>query len=151
MLRIDQATRKEDIRSVSPLFDEYRVFYGQPSNGDASFRFLYERWIACDSLLFFATEESRDVLGFVHLYPFFLSDRMLRFWVLNDLYVRPKVRRNGVGRALIRRAEQHARETGAAGLTLSTAVDNTKAQGLYESEGYVRDCNFLYYNRFFER
>jgi ribosomal protein S18 acetylase RimI-like enzyme len=56
-----------------------------------------------------------------------------------------------VGRALIRRAEQHARETGAAGLTLSTAVDNTKAQGLYESEGYVRDCNFLYYNRFFER
>jgi ribosomal protein S18 acetylase RimI-like enzyme len=51
----------------------------------------------------------------------------------------------------MRRAEQHASETGSAGLTLSTAINNVSAQTLYELEGYVRDSEFLYYNRFLDR
>lgn len=147
--QIARAERDADIRSIAPLFDEYRVFYGQPSDEDASYRFLRERWLARESILFAAFGGVADPLGFVHLYPLFVSDRMLRFWVLNDLYVRPEARRSGVGRALMQRAEEHARETGSAGLTLSTAIDNTKAQALYESEGYARDDMFFYYNRFF--
>ncbi|HEY1680303.1 MAG TPA: GNAT family N-acetyltransferase [Candidatus Tumulicola sp.] len=147
--QIVRAERDADIRSIAPLFDDYRVFYGQPSDEDASYRFLRERWIARESILFIALGRVADPLGFVHLYPLFVSDRMLRLWLLNDLFVRPEARRSGLGRALMQRAEEHARETGSAGLTLSTAVDNTKAQGLYESDGYVRDDAFLHYNRFF--
>ncbi len=147
--QIARAELDVDIRSIAPLFDEYRVFYGQPSDEDESYRFLRERWLAEESILFIASNGLADPMGFVQLYPLFVSDRMLRFWVLNDLYVRPGARRSGVGRALMQRAEGHARETGSAGLTLSTAVDNTKAQALYESEGYVWDDRFLYYNRFF--
>lgn len=80
----------------------------------------------------------------------FLSVGMRHFWLLNDLYVHPGSRKTGVGRQLMRRAEQHARETGAAGLTLSTALDNTTAQALYESEGYARDGRFAVYNKMFE-
>ncbi len=47
------------------------------------------------------------------------------------------------------RAEQLARETGAVGLMLSTAVDNRRAQPLYESLGWVRDTGFYYYERYF--
>jgi GNAT superfamily N-acetyltransferase len=145
---IVQATSEAHIRLIAPLFDQYRVFYKQTPDIEASYRFLRERWIARESVLFLALDEGGEPVGFVHLYPFFLS--MRRFWVLNDLYVTPPARRKGTARALMRRAAQHASETGSAGLTLSTAIDNVHAQALYESEGYVRDTRFFSYNRFFE-
>ena len=148
---IVQATTEAHIRLLAPLFDEYRVFYRQQPDTEASYRFLYERWVARESVLFLALDDNDEGLGFVQLYPFFLSDRMLRFWVLNDLYVRPAARRSGTARMLMQRAEQHASETGSAGLTLSTAIDNVHAQALYEDLGYVRDSDFFYYNRFFDR
>lgn len=99
-------------------------------------------------MLFIADDEAGNALGFVHLYPAFLSDKLLRFWLLNDLFVLPEARRAGIARELLRRSERHARETHSGGLTLSTAIDNVNAQALYESDGYVRDADFLYYNRF---
>jgi GNAT superfamily N-acetyltransferase len=129
-------TTDAHIRLAAPLFDQYRVFYGQTSDIEASYRFLRERWIARESVLF------------LQLFPVFLSGQMRRLWVLNDLYVKPDARRKGTARALMRRAEQHALETASAGLTLSTGIDNVNAQALYESEGYVRDSLFFYYNRF---
>ncbi len=135
-----------DIRCTAPLFDAYRRFYGAPSDPDGALAFLLERWRLRESVLFMAFDNDR-LVGFVQLYPLFLSVEMRRFWLLNDLYVDPAARRGGVGRALMRRAEQHARETQAAGLTLSTAADNANAQGLYESESYVRDIKFIVYNR----
>lgn len=142
--------QESDIQRAAPLFDQYRVFYGQQSDIEGSYAFLYGRWVAQESVLFIASDTADTAAGFLQLYPAFLSDRMLRFWILNDLYVRPESRRKGVARLLMKRAERHARDTSSGGLTLSTALDNVKAQRLYESEGYVRDRNFLYYNRFFD-
>jgi ribosomal protein S18 acetylase RimI-like enzyme len=136
------------VRLAAPLFDQYRVFYGQKADLQASYEFLRERWIARESVLFLAIADSGEASGFVQLFPFFLTGPMRRFWVLNDLYVKPSGRRKGTARALMRRAERYASETGSAGLTLSTAIDNVNAQALYESEGYVRDSLFFYYNRF---
>ena len=91
------------------------------------------------------------VLGFAQLYPLWSSTATPpgKLWLLNDLFVAASARRAGVARALLARAERLARETNAVGLTLSTAVDNLRAQPLYESAGYVRDAEFLTYNRFF--
>ncbi len=98
-----------------------------------------------------ATGSDPVVLGFVQLYPLWSSTRTPpgRLWLLNDLYVVEPARRGGVARALMLRAEQLARETGAVGLMLSTAVDNLRAQPLYESLGYVRDTQFYSYERYF--
>jgi ribosomal protein S18 acetylase RimI-like enzyme len=145
-MQIRLAESADDVRRIAPLFDAYRRFYGAQPDPERALAFLLERWRLRESVLF-AAFEGEMAAGFVHLYPLFLSVEMRRFWLLNDLYVNPDVRRGGVGRALMRRAEQHARETAAAGLTLSTAVDNATAQGLYESESYVRDVKFLVYNR----
>ena len=144
------ATSDAHIRLAAPLFDQYRVFYGQTPDLEASYRFLRERWIARESVLFLALDDGGEAIGFVQLFPVFLSGQMRRFWLLNDLYVKPSGRRQGTARGLMQRAEEHARETGSAGLTLSTAIDNVNAQALYESEGYVRDSQFFHYNRFFE-
>jgi GNAT superfamily N-acetyltransferase len=145
-MEIRMAESAGDVRLIAPLFDAYRRFYGAQSNPEGALAFLLERWRGRESVLFGAFDGETPI-GFVHLYPLFLSVEMRRFWLLNDLFVSPDARRGGVGRALMRRAEQHARETEAGGLTLSTAVDNVTAQSLYESESYVRDVKFLVYNR----
>jgi len=145
-VQIRLAESAGDVRRIAPLFDAYRRFYGADSDPQGALAFLLERWRLRESVLFAACDGETPV-GFVHLYPLFLSVEMRRLWLLNDLYVSPDARGGGVGRALMRRAELHARETGAAGLTLSTAADNLTAQGLYESESYVRDVKFLVYNR----
>ena len=70
---------------------------------------------------------------------------MQRLWILNDLFVAPSARRSGVAKALMERARQLAIATRAKGLLLSTWVENTSAQRLYESLGYVRDAEFYSY------
>ena len=148
-LEVRLAESIDDIRAVAPLFDAYRVFYRAPSDAKRANDFLSERWRLRESVLFIAYDGAAPV-GFVHLYPLFASVEMRRLWLLNDLFVAPGARQSGVGRLLMQRAEQHARETGAAGLTLSTALDNARAQALYESEGYKRDTHFYVYNKMFE-
>jgi GNAT superfamily N-acetyltransferase len=135
-----------DIRAVAPLFDAYRLFYNAASDPAGAHDFLYDRWRLRESVLFIAYD-SETPQGFVQLYPLFSSVEMRRIWLLNDIFVDPSARKSGIGRALMRRAEQHARETGSAGLTLSTALDNAQAQALYESEHYMRDSVFCVYNR----
>jgi ribosomal protein S18 acetylase RimI-like enzyme len=68
-----------------------------------------------------------------------------RIYVLNDLYVDREARRTGAARALLDAAEAFARADGAAGLTLSTRVENRPAQALYEAMGWVRETRFYDY------
>ncbi len=138
-----------DVDSVAPLFDAYRVFYAQRSDLEACRAFLAARIESGESVVFLAESDDGGVVGFVQLYPIFSSTTTPpgRFWLLNDLYVVPESRTHGIGRALLERAERLAQETGAVGLTLSTATDNLKAQRLYESMGYRRETVFFVYNR----
>jgi len=71
---------------------------------------------------------------------------MRHSWILNDLYVREGRRGIGAGRRLLEAARRHAAETGAKGLSLSTATDNTAAKKLYESFGFERDTAFDHYD-----
>ena len=84
--------------------------------------------------------------GFTQLYPSFSSGAMARIFVLNDLFVAPEMRRRGVGAALLNAAAEFGRREGAARLTLSTELNNTTAQALYEKAGWKRDTVFCVYN-----
>jgi GNAT superfamily N-acetyltransferase len=55
---------------------------------------------------------------------------------LTELYVEPKFRRRGVGRALLASAEQLAHARGADDLIIMTGVRNAVAQALYRAAGY---------------
>jgi ribosomal protein S18 acetylase RimI-like enzyme len=147
-IEIRPVTDVADLRALAPLFDAYRVFYEEPSDVEASYRFLLERLQQRDTVLYLASIVG-DVVGFVHLFPSFHSAKLRHFWILNDLFVVPAYRRLGVARALMQRAEAHAIRTGAIGLTLSTATDNNRAQKLYDLAGYERDDEFYVYNRYF--
>ena len=141
----------DDVPAVAPLFDAYRVFYDQQADLESSSAFLRERLENGESHVFLAEDPDGNVLGFVQLYPLFSSTSTPpgKFWVVNDLFVNDTVRKRGIGRALLERAERLARDSGAVGLTLSTATDNLRAQRLYEEMGYRRDTVFFVYNRLF--
>ena len=137
----------DDVALVAPLFDGYRRFYGQRPDLPAARAFLEERLRREESVIFVAVAdgESSDALGFTQLYPSFSSVSLRRLWVLNDLFVRPDIRRGGVGRRLLERAREWAIETQAKGLILATANTNDAAQALYESCGWRRDDEFEHY------
>jgi ribosomal protein S18 acetylase RimI-like enzyme len=131
---------------VVALFDDYRVFYEQESNRRGAREFIEARMKQGESVIFLAIDEADGrPLGFTQLYPTYSSVSMKPQWILNDLYVDAAGRRRGVGWALMERAREHAIETGAKGLVLETAVDNTPAQRLYEQCGWERDEEFYRY------
>jgi GNAT superfamily N-acetyltransferase len=149
-MQIKRATIS-DLDGAAPLFDAYRQFYGQRSDLAAARAFLDERLRRDESVIFLAVADgqpSGEALGFTQLYPSFSSVSLKRLWVLNDLFVDPNVRRGGVGRRLLERAREWAIETGAKGLVLTTAVDNSTARALYESCGWQRDDAFQHYYLF---
>ena len=135
-----------DIDVLAPLFDGYRQFYGQPADLARAHGFLAERIHQRESLILLARDEHGEGLGFTQLYPLFSSVRTVRTWLLNDLFVTPSARRQGVASALLGAAADHARALGAASLSLSTALDNVPAQALYEALGWQRDRQFCEYH-----
>ncbi|HWU75730.1 MAG TPA: GNAT family N-acetyltransferase [Rhodanobacter sp.] len=134
-----------DLDTLVPLFDGYRQFYRQASNPDRARSFLAERLSKNESQILLAVDPSGMGLGFTQLYPLFSSVRAVRTYLLNDLFVVGSARRQGVARALLIAAADHARGLGAASLSLSTALDNLPAQALYESVGWQRDQGFCEY------
>lgn len=135
-----------DLDTVVPLFDGYRQFYGKPADLARARDFLMERLDQHESLILLALDEQDAGLGFTQLYPLFSSVRLVRTWLLNDLFVAAQARRHGVAAALLTAAAEQARALGAASLSLSTARDNAAAQALYESMGWQRDQAFCEYS-----
>src|SRR5688572_11022077 len=100
MTTILQAT-VHDLDRIVPLFDAYRQFYGRNSEPGLVRRFLEERFAHHESIILLACSESGSAEGFVQLYPIFSSVRLVRTYILNDLFVAPEARRSGVARRLL--------------------------------------------------
>ncbi|MNB79875.1 Acetyltransferase (GNAT) family protein [compost metagenome] len=150
--RLEQV-KGQDAELIAPLFDDYRVFYGQQPDPAGALQFIQERLRAEESVLFMAVKDeagSRQAGGFVQLYPSFSSLTMQRLWILNDLYVKEHLRGLGLGKLLLSGMREYALSTGSKGLTLTTMTDNIRAQRLYEAQGYIRDDEFYTYDLIFK-
>jgi ribosomal protein S18 acetylase RimI-like enzyme len=134
-----------DLSAIATLFDQYRQFYGRASDLQAASTFLQERFQHQDSVLLLA-EHAGQAVGFVQLYPSFSSGSLARTFILNDLYVQPHVRQQGCGQTLLCAAQTWAKSQQAIRLTLSTAIDNTAAQALYQRLGWQKDQQFWVYH-----
>lgn len=140
-----RAAQIDDLEAIAALFDQYRVFYGKPSDICLARAFIGERMHKAESVILVAEAAGGELAGFVQLYPGFSSVSAARIYVLNDLFVGHAHRRQGVGRLLLEAAHRFAQEAGAARLSLSTATSNHPAQTLYESLGWIRDQEFHHY------
>ncbi|MDO7904968.1 N-acetyltransferase [Paenibacillus sp. JX-17] len=142
---IVQATL-QDLEEVAFVFNEYRMFYAQETDVQRARQFLTERLERRESIIFIAKTSSRTALaGFAQIYPVFSSISMQRSLILNDLYVKETDRGRGVGQLLLEAAKTYGKQQKAKELVLSTSINNTTAQRLYEKNGYVRDEEFTHY------
>lgn len=139
----------ENLETVTALFDLYRQFYEQEPDPEAAEKFLEERLLNNQSVIFLAINTNTNSgMGFVQLYPSFSSVSMKRMWILNDLFVHEDHRKKGVAEALISASKELTAETGAKGLFLETHISNYEAQKLYDKTGFKKDDGHFYY--FFE-
>jgi ribosomal protein S18 acetylase RimI-like enzyme len=140
----------DDVAELTRLYIAYRVFYGEPPEPEAALAFIRDRirrnagqyFLACRD----ATRQQPPV-AFMHLMPCTNTLAMRPMWLLEDLYVEPSARSQGIATSLLRHAEDFARGTGAERITLATAHDNTAAQSIYRKLGYKREDHFYYFHR----
>ncbi len=135
--------RLEDIESLAQLFDAYRVWYRKESDIIQAKSFLTDRLNFNESVIFVADVEGA-LAGFTQLYPIFSSTRMKRMWLLNDLYVTGKRRRQGIAKALIEKAKKLSNQTLSAGILLETEQTNEIGNHLYPSLGFKKEENNFY-------
>jgi len=136
-----------DLDGLVPLFAAYLDFYRVRQTPDNQRSFLAERLAAKDSAAFGAFDKDGRMVGFALCHFSHNSLRLSPACILHDLFVSSEARRRGTARSLLLAVHSAAREAGACEVVLSTAHDNRKAQGLYESAGYKRDEVFRTYVR----
>jgi TetR/AcrR family transcriptional repressor of bet genes len=135
-----------DIGAVAELFDLYRQFYEEPGDMKLARKFIGDNIKKERSIIFIARDREGNNLGFTQLYPELCSVAGKPFLTLYDLYVDSSARTRGVGRELMNEAKKYAKKARASRIDLETAVDNYRAQALYEDLGYERDNTFYKYS-----
>lgn len=135
----------QDLDQLTDLFDQYAVFYKNPSNYEKHYAYLKERLENNEATIFVASDEKNEerLIGFALIYVTFSSLALNKILILNDLFVDSSARKKGIGEKLILATVQFAKELGANDIRLRTAKNNTVAQGLYHKMGFVRE-DFLY-------
>jgi GNAT superfamily N-acetyltransferase len=141
-MKIIRAT-KEHLSLIVPLFDAYRVFYEQVTDEKKAKSFLEKRFDRDESIIFLALVENKPA-GFVQLFTSFSSVSLESIYILNDLYVAPSFRGNGIGEALLNKAKEQCASMKFKGLALETANTNP-AQYLYERLGWEKDIECFHY------
>src|SRR4051812_25519959 len=109
MITIERVTLHH-LEKITNLFNEYRVFYDQPSDTSAARAFLEARIQNSESVIFMAGLNG-EAAGFTQLYPVFSSVGLQRAWILNDLYVTEAARKQGIAKRLLEAARQHGLAT----------------------------------------
>jgi len=142
-LRVERAGSAQ-LDAAAALFQGYLRFYGKCHDEARSRAFIAARLEQRDSVFLLAWDGPRPA-GFTQLYPAFASLSLAPSWILNDLYVEPDARGQGVATALMAAARQLAVRNGAAEIFLQTARNNDQARALYERLGYALDEEFLVY------
>lgn len=76
------------------------------------------------------------LIGYVHIadYECSFNDSLKN---IMGIAVAPSYRKQGIGRALLTKAETWARDTGAAGIRLVSSVGRTEAHKFYAAMGYT--------------
>ena len=135
----------QDLESLLPLVRGYREFYKQQPNPELEREFIEAQLRNGTSVIYIACIDGRAT-GFVQLFRTFSTVHLATSWILEDLFVDPEHRGNGIAGALLDRALEDAKEDGAAGMFLETAYDNVNAQRVYERAGWTKEGRFYKYN-----
>jgi GNAT superfamily N-acetyltransferase len=123
-----------DAPEIARLLYDFQVEFEEPSPEVEVLASRYEKLLRDGEMTVLLVGDSLD--GFAQL--------RFRRWVydglhsyLEELYVVPARRGQGLGRALLEGAIEAAREAGATHMELGTSEDDRAARALYESAGFT--------------
>lgn len=133
----------ENVEDILPLFDNYRVFYRKASDSKVAKQYLHERLTNKEAVIFGYYQDDQPI-AFTLCYFRFSSTAMMKTLQLNDLFVDPDFRNQGIGEQLIQRVFDYAKSINISRVGIETAHDNTGAQRLYERIGFIKETGVHY-------
>jgi len=140
-----------DAGAVARLLHDFNTEFGEPSPGIEALSRHVGELVAGDDATALLGGDGPDGVSLVRF--------RTSVWTgapeanLQELYVAPARRGEGLGRALLEATIELARERGATFIDLGTSVTDTAARGLYESAGFTNreggpdGPSMLYYER----
>jgi ribosomal protein S18 acetylase RimI-like enzyme len=149
-MTIRQATI-EDTAEIGRLLHDFNAEFEEPT---PAAEVLAERaigFIARGELTFLLAGEGPDGIAQLRFLPSLWSGGLDAY--LEELYVVPARRGQGIGRALLEATMETARAAGATRMDLNTGETDTAARALYESAGFTNregspdGPSMLYYER----
>jgi ribosomal protein S18 acetylase RimI-like enzyme len=123
----------EDAPEVARLLHDFNTEFDEPSPGVPYMTDRTRELMANGEVTILLAGDGPDGISVLRLRPGLWSDGAEAY--LQELYVDPKLRGQGLGRALMEATIAAAREAGADFIHLGTSEDDTAARGLYESFG----------------
>ena len=135
------AVTEADLDDLLPLLRGYCDFY-EVAVPDAALLAISRALIADPERegvqLLARDEATHAAIGFATVYWTWTTTRGGRLAVMNDLFVAPDARGHGVADALILACRDRAAAHGAVDLEWMTALDNHRAQAVYDRVGGQR-------------
>jgi GNAT superfamily N-acetyltransferase len=144
--RIDPVA-EEDLDDLLPLMRAYCDFYASAPT-DADLLALSRALIADperEGVQLLARDGDGSGVGFATIFWSWSTTRAFRIGVLNDLYVAPEARGTGLAERLIAACAKRCAARDARRLEWQTAVDNHRAQAVYDRVGGQRSDRWVDY------
>ena len=124
-----------DAPEVARLLHDFNTEFDDPTPGVEALTGRARLLLAEGEITVLLGGERPDGIALIRLRPAIWTEGLDAY--LEELYVAPERRGEGIGRALLEAAMDAAREAGAVRIDLGTSVDDTAAIALYESCGFT--------------
>ncbi|MGN6586307.1 MAG: GNAT family N-acetyltransferase [Solirubrobacterales bacterium] len=125
----------EDAPAIARLLHDFNREYEEPTPNIETLAATCRRLLADDEITVLLAGDGPDGLALLRFRPALWAEGLEAY--LQELYVIPALRGQGIGRALLETAIELSRRCGAAGIDLNTGETDTAARGLYESMGFT--------------
>jgi ribosomal protein S18 acetylase RimI-like enzyme len=125
----------DDAPDVGKLLHDFNTEYDMPTPGVDFLTRRVRELIEAGEMTVLLVGEGPEGLAQLRFRPSVWSDSLEAY--LQELYVVPGRRGEGMGRALLEAAMDAAREAGATFIDLGTSEDDVAARALYESAGFT--------------
>jgi GNAT superfamily N-acetyltransferase len=130
-----------DLAELLSLMRGYCDFY-RVDPSDAALARMAEALLADperEGVQLIARRPDGGAVGFATVFWSWSTSRAARLGVMNDLFVTPEARGSGAAEALIAGCLQECRARGAAAIEWETALDNDRAQAVYDRVGATQE------------
>lgn len=125
----------EDASEIARLLHDFNLEYEEPTPEVAELAKTIARLLEEGEITVLLAGAGPDGLSLFRFRPGIWSPGPETY--LQELYVVPALRGQGIGRALLEATIEHARKRGADGIDLNTGETDTAARALYESMGFT--------------